>query len=826
MPEIKVEHYIQEYAVRMVRKEKMEAEDVLFFLEECRKIFRADIFCICEAVLTGYGFEIPYLTYSKEEYNYTGYRVDMSGEKLELFCSKFDEDGFCTEKLGIFPNASEYRCLNYGIANGDKMDGCVVAVSYDRTRVWTRNEREAMKKIGRLLRIVVQNSLLAKVDVKEYNEVLKALSAEYTSVYTVDLERGRMYLFQTSISGNDLLDKVNEGSRYDDMMRTYLENAIYPEDREEFVKNINFAIVRKKLMENNVYDVDYRRVLFGKVEHAQMRFLRVAGTKEKVIVAVRCVDDIVRREQRRLKVIHGLSQEYSSIFLVDLEHDEVHPYRISEIVSGIALKNVESLRLDAMQKHLNKIVHKEDRGQLIWTMDIENIREELTKNRVHYTRYRCVIEGKEDHYLQQIINISKGTDEITQLIYAYKNIEKEYQEEIQQKKQLEELVTRANAASESKSAFLFNMSHDIRTPMNAIIGFTNIAQEHINNPEILENALNKISASGEILLKLVNDVLDLARIESGKVNAEMTPRNIVQDTLEIYTMFEDEMQEAGIDFSIETHVRKPYVIADFLHMSQICINLLSNAKKFTKPGGQVQMQITQLDEVKNGFAKYELKIADNGIGMGKEFQKKLFGEFERERTATQSGIQGTGLGLAIVNRLVDLLGGELEFRSERGLGSEFCVTFQLQVTDKAALIKKKDRQEVKVDFSNVRALLAEDNEINTEIAVMILEDMGITVENASDGAEAVHMLEKEGEGYYDVIFMDVQMPVLDGYQATRIIRGMENKKLAQIPIIAMTANAFEDDCQKSLSVGMNAHIAKPIKGNIIKKTLSEVLCKE
>lgn len=823
MPCMEVEQYIQEYTLRMIRKEMIDKEDVLWFLEECRKMFQADVFCVCETLLGGYGFSFPYLACSKSEYNFMGKKIVMNRERMESICSKYGSEGLSEERFGFFPEMRSYTGLNYAIVSGSRIDGCIAMAVCDMTRVWTEDEREAMKKIGRLLRTVVQNSRWEKIDLKEYNEVLEALSAEYTSIYSVDLEREKIYLFHTRISGNATLDKINHEADYWRLMHTYVNQGVYVEDKDEFVKNVSTERVRAELANNDVYDVNYRRVLFGKLEHAQMRFLRVAGSEGKVVVAMRSVDDIVRKEQQRMEVIRGLSQDYSTIFLVDIEHEEMYPYRISEYVSDIYAEDAKEFLSTGVQRYLERMVHPDDREIFRQTMNMEKIRAELSKDRVHYMKYRCIIGGQEVHYLQQIINVSKYKDEVTQLIYAYKNIEKEYQEEIKQKKQLEELLVKANVASESKSAFLFNMSHDIRTPMNAIVGFANIAQEHIEDKKVLKNALDKISSSSEILLKLVNDVLDLARIESGKVIAEMTPRNIVNDMLEIYTMFEDEMQEAGIDFSIETHVRKPYVISDFLHISQICINLLSNAKKFTKTGGRVRMAVTQLSDVKNGCADYEIKIADTGIGMSREFQKKVFMEFERERTTTQSGIQGTGLGLAIVHRLVDILGGTLDFHSQLGVGSEFIVTLQLQVTDNDAITVKREKNECTLDFSAIRILLVEDNEINTEIAVMILEDLGMSVECAENGAVAVRMLEDAQEGYYDIILMDIQMPVLDGYQATRVIRGLKNQSLAKIPIVAMTANAFEEDCQKSLEIGMNAHIAKPIKTEVIKCTLNKVL---
>ncbi|MGN0364850.1 MAG: PocR ligand-binding domain-containing protein [Suilimivivens sp.] len=383
----------------------------------------------------------------------------------------------------------------------------------------------------------------------------------------------------------------------------------------------------------------------------------------------------------------------------------------------------------------------------------------------------------------------------------------------------------ANASSAAKSAFLFNMSHDIRTPMNAIIGFTELLEKHLDDKELSKAYIKKIQTSNDFLLSLINNVLEMARIESGKATLDETCWNAYTFNDSLYLLFESQMKEKGIEFIRTTDVKHPEVICDETKLREIFLNILSNALKYTPAGGKVTMKLTEVASDRPGYAMYQTEIEDTGIGMSEEFLPHLFEEFTRERSSTESRVNGTGLGMPIVKKLVDLMQGTIEVESQIGKGTKFTVTLPHRIAGKseiAQFAEKTHAYEV-THFKGKRILLAEDNELNAEIAMTILEEAGFEVEHAADGIICVNMLEKADAGYYDLILMDIQMPNMDGYKATRTIRKFADKEKAGITIIAMTANAFEEDKINAYKAGMNFHIAKPIKLDELMSALAEIL---
>ncbi len=372
---------------------------------------------------------------------------------------------------------------------------------------------------------------------------------------------------------------------------------------------------------------------------------------------------------------------------------------------------------------------------------------------------------------------------------------------------LNEEKARAEASSLAKSTFLFNASHDIRTPMNAIQGFARIIEQNYDNPYVVKETIQKIIQSGDTLMTLLNDVLELSRIERGKDEIDARPINMEEHANKLYEMFASEMSGAGVNFIMKNDISHPNVLGDDLKLTRIAMNLLSNAKKFTPSGGSVTFGIAERNY--NGeTADYVLMVRDTGIGMSKNFQKRAFEQFERERSSTESGVSGSGLGLAIIEKICHLMNGECSIESELGKGAEITVSVPLKISDKTP----EDVQVAvaDVDFTGKRVLLVEDNDFNREIARYILESVGITVDEAENGSVCVDKLLKSEAGDYDLVLMDIQMPVMDGYTATKEIRNITDKRVADIPIIAMTANAFKEDVDKCLEVGMNAHISKPL----------------
>ncbi len=389
--------------------------------------------------------------------------------------------------------------------------------------------------------------------------------------------------------------------------------------------------------------------------------------------------------------------------------------------------------------------------------------------------------------------------------------------------ELADALEKANIANQSKTKFLFNMSHDIRTPMNAILGFSMMAEKYIDDKDRALDSLAKLNRAGKHLQRLINDVLDMSRVESGKMAFNLKPHHIPSLLNDTKALFEVEMQKKDIEFTASWDLEDEVAFLDQLRMEQIELNLISNALKYTPAGGKVSYTITQLGKSRDGYATYQGVVKDTGIGMSEEFCLRVFEPFERENTSTVDKIQGTGLGLAITKSLVEQMGGTIVCRSKSGEGTEFIFTVTHKIGKVEDLPKKIERTVSKSDFANKRLLLVEDNELNREIAHDILEEYGFVIETAEDGDIAVDMVKNAALGYYDLILMDIQMPRMDGYEATRQIRRLDDRDLANIPIVAMTANAFEEDVQNALAAGMNAHIAKPIDVPKLLVTLQQVL---
>ncbi|MBE7009014.1 MAG: amino acid permease [Ruminococcaceae bacterium] len=398
-----------------------------------------------------------------------------------------------------------------------------------------------------------------------------------------------------------------------------------------------------------------------------------------------------------------------------------------------------------------------------------------------------------------------------------------YNAMVRREKDMEVQKVRAEQSSKAKTAFLSNMSHDIRTPMNAIIGYTTVAQREGCTPEEMREYLAKIEASGQHLLALINDILEMSRIESGKMDLEPMAIDLKKTLDEACEMFASQMSAKNIAFTVEaSQIENDFVCCDKNRLSRVLLNLLSNSYKFTPEGGAVSVSLRQTG-MGEGYGDYELRVKDSGIGMTQEFASKVFEAFERERTSTVSGIQGTGLGMAITKSIVDLMGGTIDVVTAPDKGTEFIIRIRFALAGRTEEADARTESADGVDFTKVRLLLVDDNEINREIATLLLEEAGFTVDTAENGKLAVERIETSGPGAYQAVLMDIQMPVMNGYDATRAIRALDDPALASIPIVAMTANAFAEDIQMAKDAGMNSHIAKPIDVEKMMKTLTDVL---
>ena len=383
---------------------------------------------------------------------------------------------------------------------------------------------------------------------------------------------------------------------------------------------------------------------------------------------------------------------------------------------------------------------------------------------------------------------------------------------------------KAESANRAKSTFLFNMSHDIRTPMNAIIGYADLASRHSDEPAKLKKYMENIQVCGQNLLMLLNNVLDLARIENDKTEMEYSVSDVEKDFSNCIAMFRNQADSKGQTLTVTTQLPYPYIYADIPHLTEVCTNLVSNAVKYTGAGGTIRCGVTQKPGEKEGWCDTVVTVADDGIGMSQEFQKHIFEPFERERTSTVSKVEGSGIGMGIVKKLVGLMGGTVEVESKIGVGSTFTVTIPCRIASENEIQTKREiNPSDQKCLCGTRILLTEDNDLNAEIATELLQEEGCTVDRAKDGVECVDMQEKAANGTYQLILMDVQMPVMNGYDATKKIRRMDDPQKANIPIVAMTANAFSEDKQVALDAGMNDHIAKPINMSVLVPTLRKYL---
>ena len=539
-------------------------------------------------------------------------------------------------------------------------------------------------------------------------------------------------------------------------------------------------------------------------------------------VRIHMEQESIMSEQKRLQIINALGQAYSIILLINIKKDTLevikfsdgvgHNYRKEDLSNALRKEYIENMIAPSFQKNYMAFT------------DISTMESRLKE----HDSISCISQTIKGAWMRSMIVPQKYDEKgnLSTVLLAISDVTEEKEHELEQDRILRNALSSAEHANRAKTAFLNNMSHDIRTPMNAIIGFTSLAAEHLDDREIIRDYLEKISTSGKHLLSLINDVLDMSRIESGSVKIEKTNVYLPDVLEDLKTIILESVHAKQQKLLIKMQdVVHEDIITDKLRLTQVLLNIISNAVKFTPVGGTIHILVEEKASQKAGYAVYSFCIKDNGIGMSKEFQEHVFDSFARERTVTESGITGTGLGMAITKKIVDLMGGTIHLTSKQGEGSEFIVTLECELADKTVQDKQSScpkAEKKHLDYSGKKVLLVEDNELNREIATEILKSLGMKVDYAADGMEAVEIMSSEAGNQYDMIFMDIQMPKMDGYTATREIRTLKDTKKANVPIIAMTANAFDEDRKKAIKAGMNGHIAKPIDVNVILQNLDRI----
>lgn len=566
----------------------------------------------------------------------------------------------------------------------------------------------------------------------------------------------------------------------------------------------------------------------GKIIHVMgnMKLLKENGELFYQRFLLDCTDQKLqqeREEKRQMQLLQALSIDYMFVCYFDLDTSTGNILRIDDDSISIINKvfDGEIPMTESLERYIQMFVYEEDREMLRQFSSQDRLIRELAEKNMYSVNYRAVSGNEIKYYEMKIVRAGEWK-QYRGIVLGIRSVDEETRNEMEKKRMLENALVQANKANKAKSVFLSNMSHDIRTPMNAIIGFTSLALSHIDNIEQVEEYLRKIMTSGNHLLNLINDVLDMSRIESGKMKLEENPCRLSDILQGLYNIIQADAKAKKLELNIESaDVENEDVICDELRLNQVLLNLLSNAVKYTGEGGSVRLKLTEKTGAPEGYANYEFCITDNGIGMSEDFVQHIFEPFEREKNTTFSGIQGTGLGMAITKNIVDMMNGSIEIKSKKDSGTEVLVSFVFKLNSQTK--EQRDVKDKSLNLQKGRILLAEDNELNQEIAASILSDAGFSVEIAGNGQIAVDMLKQSQEGYYQLILMDVQMPIMNGYEATKEIRKLSDKKLSSIPIFAMTANAFEEDKQEALRCGMNGHIAKPIDVEKLFEVLDKIL---
>ena len=512
--------------------------------------------------------------------------------------------------------------------------------------------------------------------------------------------------------------------------------------------------------------------------------------------------------RRRLKIIQGFSTDYASIFYADLDAGEVQPYQLSPraMPGTYVLGQTQPFR-DFAQPYIRSWVHPEDREKLTRATDEAYIRQKLATERTFYVNYR-IVDGDRTPYFQMRISNVDSMGRCAQIVLGFRSIDSEMAREAEQREVLEAALRKAGAAVEAKNTFLSNMSHDIRTPLNAVVGYTVLARKNLDDPEKLRGYLEQVEEASNRLQHLIEDVLELSRMDTGQ-----SPHDgVACDLSELLRAVRDSVaalaEEKSIQLTLDCQgLQHRKVYADRHKLEQALIRLMSNAVKYTPPGGHVRLSAVQSGEPTRDYALYTFSVEDDGIGMDSDFLERVFDPFERQRSTTLSGVPGMGLGLTIARSMVELMGGTLTAESTVNKGSRFTVALSLRVQNSAPV----EGAAPLVPRGRHRILLAEDNEINRELCTELLTDAGFEVEGAENGLEAVEKIKNSQPGDYALILMDIQMPVMDGNLAARAIRALEDPQLAAIPIVALSANALEEDRKQSMESGMNAHLGKPIQ---------------
>ena len=671
------------------------------------------------------------------------------------------------------------------------------------------------------LRAKEEESIILKRNI----DIIEILASEYSSVYYIDLTTDELDPYTMNASTESQFGLIfRSGIKYTEAFKLYVDQMVYPEDREMMLRSGSIYNIVCELSTKKTFITQYRD---NDGHYSEMKFVKVGDDENPEAVALGFAnrDDEIRvqlargeADARDRAVISGLSDDFGCVVYAGYDDSEIH-YRFDPLfekyIPNWASINNFTSRLDTL---IHTIMHPDDREEFFQATRKDVVRENVTKDGVYYVNFRTLINDEVTYYQAKFVKDESSDDHI---IAGFHNVDEATKREM-------DALDKAEIANKAKSTFLFSMSHDIRTPMNAIVGFTSLAQRHVNDPVMTTDFLNKIEIAGKQLLSLINQVLEMSRIESGKVVLQEHSTDLKEAVDATMVIYSEQAKIKDLNMTSDTSkIKHTAVITDADRVKQVITNIIGNALKYTPAGGSIRYTVEEKPCDMFGYGLYVFTVQDNGIGMSKEYLEHIFEEFSRETTSTVSQIQGTGLGMSIVKRMVELLDGEIHIESEKGKGTKVVISIPMRFdTQEKVAISDHASSMDSFSLNEIKILLVEDNEMNRESTCRTLSDFGVDCDVAEDGDVAVEMIKNSNPGDYDLILMDIQMPRMNGYEASKAIRALDDETLANIPIVAMTANAFEEDRRNAFEAGMDGHLAKPVDVSVMIATISGFLRKK
>ena len=661
---------------------------------------------------------------------------------------------------------------------------------------------------------------------KEKNNILSALTMDYTSLVLCDLKQDTVEVIKQDASCVEM-----NWHSYSESLNYFYDNVLMKDSCPNYMDLLSNESLMRTLKEQGSLEWHFQIVPDENgISNLGARavFLYEDLNHFKIIMGFRPIDEIVKREkvlELQREIIEGLGKEYFSVLLLELDSGQIFSYReVGENGKRIAdfCRKYGNQWCELLPAYADEIVTDESRENFLDQLSLDA----LCSNQDDFSMTYEFKTGDHIIYHQTRIAYVYKKDRSRVAVIGTRNIDDLIKKERMQEAKLKEAYIVAEEANKAKTDFLNNMSHDIRTPMNVILGYNELMKQYLTDP-ILVDYQNKIEQSGKLLLSIINNVLDMARIESGKMVVEERAEAIGLVVEEIESVFESSAQEKNIVFTTSVDVDHTHVLWDGFKVREILMNLVGNAFKYTPDGGHIAIDVKELDCARSGYVRIQTQVKDTGIGMSEDYLPTLFDSFSREYNTTIGKVSGTGLGMAIVKNLVDMMDGEIRVKSKLGEGTCFTLTFEHRIADANSIEwnQELDVLDEKSILEGKRVLLVEDNELNAEIAMAILEQSGLILDRVEDGLACVNRLSEVDADLYDLILMDIQMPNMNGYEATRRIRQFENVKKASIPILAMTANAFEEDKKMAMEAGMNGHISKPIDVSVLEKQIINIFKK-